>query len=103
MRLLAIILSLYTISLSALPCDDNLVIDNHQKSSISQDLDSHSHNLLDLCSPFCVCNCCSSNTIEPIQNYKEGIVEISIKEVGTHFDISFFNNYTSQIYQPPKV
>jgi len=50
-----------------------------------------------------VCNCCSSNTIEPIQNYKEGIVEISIKEVGTHFDISFFNNYTSQIYQPPKV
>jgi hypothetical protein len=103
MRLLAIILSIYTISLSALPCDDMLIVDNQQSISISQDLDNHSHNLLDLCSPFCVCNCCSSNTIEPIHHYKERITEISIKEVGTHFDISFFNNYPSQIYQPPQV
>jgi len=103
MRLLTIILSIYTISLSALPCDDALVIDNQQISSISQDSDNHAHNLLDLCSPFCVCNCCSSNTIESIHHYKEIIAEIPIKEVGSHFDISFVNNYASKIYQPPQV
>jgi len=44
------------------PCEDTGTFDNEVKTEISQDLgDNHQHQDADLCSPFCICQCCHIN------------------------------------------
>ena len=62
-KLLNIILSIYLVALSCLPCADMEVssaahTDAHELAKTTHDSEGHSHgNDKDLCSPFCSCNC----------------------------------------------
>ncbi|AMC11774.1 hypothetical protein Lupro_11060 [Lutibacter profundi] len=103
MKLIVIILSIYTVVLTAIPCDDVFINDKQQEMSISQSSDDVNHNTFDLCSPFCSCVCCASFfTEQPI--YDEVLqTKIAVKELCTFSNTSFANNYFSKIYQPPRV
>jgi hypothetical protein len=102
MKVIAIILSIFTFALSVIPCDDEGVFATEQLTSISQSSDHNSHNDIDLCTPFCSCVCCASIVLEPNLHQDNLILEIPTKELNTYF-VSFSSNYLSQIYQPPQV
>ena len=103
MKLVAIILSIITLTLSAIPCDDEGVFGSEQLTSISQDSAHTNHSDMDLCSPFCFCVCCASIVLESnIQNCTL-ISENPAKELSVSYIVSFSCNYLSQIYQPPQV
>ena len=103
MKLLVIILSIYSIALTALPCDD-VNLNDQQFASISQGSDFDNHTDIDLCSPFCSCTCCTISISEPTTHAENVIYpEFPNKELCTHYKTSFFNNYFSKIYQPPQV
>ncbi len=103
MKLIVIILSIYTVVLTAIPCDDVYIDDRQQELSIFQSSDDINHNTFDLCSPFCSCVCCANFlTAQPV--YQEvPQTKISMKELNTLDNTFFANNYLSKIYQPPRV
>lgn len=103
MKFLATTLALFILSLSALPCDD-VSFENQNSETMSEvvNLDNHSHS--DLCSPFCMCSCCSVSITEPLKHIEYVVyAEIPSKEVATFYNTSFSNNYYSKIYLPPQV
>lgn len=103
MKLFVIILSIYSIALTTLPCDDEFVDDKQHELSISQSLDDINHNTFDLCSPFCSCVCCASFFNET-SVYQEVLqTKIAVKKLCIFRNTSFSNNYFFEIYQPPKV
>lgn len=60
MKILALILSVYVIALTAMPCSDDGVVDNKSLNiEVVQQSQTHSEDI-DLCSPFCFCNCCQT-------------------------------------------
>ena len=67
MKNLSVLLALYFLSLTAVPCmdRDGEVKDNHEQTvSISQERSGHSHDHQDTadgCSPFCLCHCCHTH------------------------------------------
>ncbi|GGK48300.1 MULTISPECIES: DUF6660 family protein [Flavobacteriaceae] len=103
MKFLATILALFILSLSALPCDD-VSYNNQQSETISEivNIDNHSHS--DMCSPFCMCNCCSVSVTEPLKHIDYVVyAEKPSKEVTVYYTATFANNYYSKIYLPPQV
>jgi hypothetical protein len=62
MKFLAIILSVYVMWLTVMPCIDKPTDNSvHAVEICSQDQSNQHINDLDLCSPFCTCNCCQTN------------------------------------------
>ncbi|MCF7561605.1 hypothetical protein L3X39_13240 [Sabulilitoribacter multivorans] len=102
MKLLAFILSLYIFALNLAPCEDNAALDNEVKTEISQAIgDDHQHQDSDLCSPFCICQCCHINATHfKFVNIKFNTIYISTQDFfylsGTEKD------FTTSILQPPR-
>jgi hypothetical protein len=79
MKHLATTLSFMILLLMATPChdyaQDNTLLKATQADHKTET--NHSHQDTDLCSPFCVCQCCQSNVIvaiTPVQCHIEGFV-----------------------------
>ena len=61
LKIFSIILSIYIIALTLIPCVDNYSDSCMNKQEFVNN-DDNSHPLdIDLCSPFCVCNCCGTS------------------------------------------
>ena len=103
MKLVAIILSIVTLTLSTTPCDDEVVFVSEQLTSLSQDMGHSNHSDMDLCTPFCSCVCCASIVLEPNIYQRILILKIPSNKIHTLYVASFNSNYLSQIYQPPQV
>jgi len=107
MKILNIILSIYIIMLTAYPCADkhNDVLG---KSSQSQSSSQHNHSHdeeTDLCSPFCVCNCCSQQTLTflEIQSFQFLVQFQEIKSSISFYKSTSFSNFFGSIWQPPQL
>jgi len=105
MKILNIILSIYIIILTAYPCADkhNDVL---VKSSNTSSQHNHSHDEeADLCSPFCVCNCCGQQTITflEIQSIQFLVQFQEIKTSISFYKSISFSNFYGSIWQPPKL
>jgi hypothetical protein len=101
MKLITTILAALIITFSALPCDD-VQVNAQQSASVSQEIDHGNDSHSDLCSPFCMCSCCSVSITEPLKHFMVNVGK-PLKEVATFYNSSFTNNYYSKIYQPPQV
>lgn len=102
MKFLAFILSIYIFALNLTPCEDNEVPDNDVKTEISQSHgDDHQHQDSDLCSPFCICQCCHINATHfKIVNIKFHSAYISTQDF---FYLSGSEkNFNTSILQPPR-
>ena len=107
MKILNIILSIYIVILTAYPCaDKHRDFDNMVEIDFSQKHNDHSHsNDNDLCSPFCVCNCCGQQTLSFIEVQSFNFL-VQFKEIKT--SVSFyksisFSNFHKSIWQPPQL
>jgi hypothetical protein len=104
MKYLAIILSIITITMSALPCDDDLVVNSGNLTVITSNSSSDHHDgLSDLCSPFCTCACCSIVVTQPIFAQESLTTEIPNSELNFSYILSFSRDFSNGIFQPPQV
>lgn len=107
MKLLTVILSLYVFVLSAIPCVD-IESDSaaHQTVSCSAEKDNHSHNKeSDLCSPFCICNCCAGVTLSyvPTITYDFPVQFEQIQSTNSIYTSALHSNFYGSIWQPPQI
>jgi hypothetical protein len=85
------------------PCEDIDIIDNEDKTNISQSIgDDYQHLDSDLCSPFCNCHCCHIHATHEMTG------DFSVKSTEI-FTIVFFyglghvKDFNTSILQPPQV
>ncbi|MCF8715154.1 hypothetical protein JM658_09985 [Joostella atrarenae] len=89
-------------SLSFLVCSDEVAVDvTSEKVVMSQD--QHPGDLdLDLCSPFCQCQCCHIPMIT-LEEYDFAVIDLSISTKEDHFYFNIKDDFLNSILQPPRV
>ncbi len=101
MKFTAVILSIYIMALTTMPCTDNHTSDEISSTFELSELDHIHSSDIDLCSPFCFCNCCQ--TLSQLTIYKS----FQIYRIGFNLSIpvSVQNEieYIISFWQPPKV
>lgn len=101
MKYIAVILSVYVMVLTAMPCSDN---HSANSRSVTYELSQQNHsqaNDLDLCSPFCFCHCCQTLSFP---SFYDGLLSnIELLTLNFPFRESRFSNPFSSIWQPPKI
>ncbi|MGZ0016795.1 DUF6660 family protein [Yeosuana sp. AK3] len=101
MKYLAIILSVYVMVLTAMPCADIHVAN---PNPISLELSEQSNNQasdIDLCSPFCFCHCCQTLSFP---SFHDGLLfNVSKATLNTTLKESKFSSPFYPIWQPPKI
>ncbi|MCF6278803.1 MAG: hypothetical protein L3J14_00475 [Flavobacteriaceae bacterium] len=102
MKLLAVILSILTITLSSIPCDDELIVSGELVFEL-QNSENHLGDFGDMCSPFCSCVCCTTITIEPNTQQNISYKEIPSNKLNTYSNSIYSNNFLDKILQPPRV
>jgi hypothetical protein len=90
-------------SLTAISCNDDIIVDNQQPTSVSQNSNKENSNVIDLCSPFCCCACCAGFVVKPNTQVKSLASEISSQELNIRYSVSLSINHLSKIFQPPQV
>ena len=90
-----------------MPCADmETGNDSHLPTELASNNDNHSHDKeMDLCSPFCTCNCCSVQVLThfPVNVIDFPIVNQVIKiALPTYKSIST-SNFFGSIWQPPQI
>ncbi|RKS02979.1 DUF6660 family protein [Flavobacterium sp. 102] len=107
MKLLTVILSIYIFTLSAIPCVDvEIGSAGHSTVILSSENENRSHNKdNDLCSPFCICNCCSGVTLSyvPTIVYDFPVQFEQIQSTDSIYTSAFHSNFYGSIWQPPKI
>jgi hypothetical protein len=106
MKWIAILLSLYLMALSNMPCADMEVDSAAHKTARFSSETSHSHDKdNDLCSPFCACNCCGAQVLSyQISETIEFPVAFSIiSKVVSNYNFVFTSNFYGSIWQPPQI
>lgn len=110
MNFLKLLLTIYFIVLSVVPCNDvHAQSPNNSTDSYSVLLnseDNHSKDQGDICSPLCSCNCCqmtvTSFKVEPLMPLPKKATEYFSKKI--HFQKNDFAYLVyDQIWQPPKI
>lgn len=102
MKSIAFILSIYIFVLNLAPCEDYVMSDDNAKTEISQSMDDdHQHQGSDLCSPFCICQCCHINA-----TYFQYVdLNLDFPYIST-LDFLYLNgtekDFTPSIFQPPR-
>lgn len=98
-RFILFIFSIYLFSLNAMPCSDGDA-ELGLETRVSMDME-HSHNGVDLCSPFCACHCCH------VHNIDFGMASVQIvpieffKEIPIYFDGTGIKHEHS-LLRPPR-
>jgi uncharacterized protein DUF6660 len=102
-KIIALILSSYILVLNFAPCEDNGTVDNEIKIELSQNVDvEQGHTFLNLCSPFCQCDCCHVHSVDFGINEIEPLVAAISLETFTHFD-NLGKVIINPILQPPRI
>ncbi|WP_369815746.1 hypothetical protein [Arachidicoccus ginsenosidimutans] len=88
-----------------MPCKDTYTKTNAAIATISQTDNSHTTNPIDDCSPFCICNCCSSTVALKAAGFFLPLSKpvITTKRIYPIRDFSFISNFYGNIWQPPKI
>lgn len=111
MKFLNIILSIYLVALSCLPCADMEAKsvgknDTNAIAKTTDDHNEHSHDKdKDLCSPFCSCNCCGSQIVSyfNVMTCNFAVVSKEIKTQLPSYTSKFTSNFYGSIWQPPQI
>jgi hypothetical protein len=105
MKIIHCLFAIYLIVLSCLPCADLEVSSAlHSSQEISTTTDKHSHDTTDNCSPFCVCNCCSSPVFVFVTQYSFSSINISFIDVKIpEYQSVIASSYFGSIWQPPQI
>jgi hypothetical protein len=104
---LNIILSIYLVILTSIPCADMEVNSaGHSMEAHQADRDNHSHDKdNDLCSPFCICNCCGAQILSysPTISFELPLISQEIKTKEPVYKSVFASDFFGSIWQPPQL
>ena len=93
--------------LTAYPCaDKHKDVSTNSCHTQTSSQHNHSHETdNDLCSPFCVCNCCGQQTLTflEIQSFQFLIHFQEIKSSISFYKSTSFSNFYGSIWQPPQL
>ncbi|MFN8287985.1 MAG: DUF6660 family protein [Chitinophagales bacterium] len=101
-QLLCLLLSVYCLSISALPCRDACNSHEHKAPVTFQQASEHHEQENDQCSPFCYCACCSSTVITPAISHYIFTEVFSVSAILPVKD-SKIAEQAFAIWQPPKL
>ena len=106
MKWFTLILSTLILSLSAIPCADGQDGHSHELSII--DLVDHDHdtsgNEEDECSPFCVCDCCSTTVVLQLKFLLVGSQLTEMFKPAQNFYSELYSIlYQFKILHPPRL
>lgn len=100
---MTIILSIFLLSLTLLPCDDMQTEDNCGTESHYHLTDNHDHDAdADLCSPFCQCHCCHTH-ITAQQSPPLSATLAFISESTSGYIPNIGKDIADSLLQPPQV
>jgi len=102
----SILLSVILMVLSCLPCSDAAIDPEHTKSVSQNQTDKHDDNHNDLCSPFCICNCCGVQILNFTPVFSFVIYDIPAgftpkQEIA--YKSQFASMFSGSIWQPPQI
>ncbi|WP_130308488.1 DUF6660 family protein [Ancylomarina subtilis] len=101
MKYIAVILSVYVMVLTAMTCNDNITADTNSASFELSKQSPNQTNDVDLCSPFCFCQCCQTLSFPSLFNISFiNLVEITLDIKYKEFT---FPSPVASIWQPPKI
>lgn len=107
MKLITVLLSIYILLLSGLPCSDEVdCAENKTETSKTNQHTNHQEDT-ETCSPFCICACCGTNIVLNF-SFSPLISEIAqcfLSEKGkiNFYNTSFISDFYGNIWQPPKI
>lgn len=100
------LLALYVVLLSCIPCQDEVTLSfDHapERTSLHPAGDSR-EEVVDLCSPFCICACCASVTIATaVSTLPETSVGQLPPQVTFTYERPVYAGDPAGIWQPPKI
>lgn len=109
MKISSVVLSIILFVLSCLPCadaDKDVVYDTNGKV-VAERHDDHSKELHnDLCSPFCICNCCGVQILNFTPTLTFNITDIPadyITKLEITYKPQFASMFSGSIWQPPQI
>ena len=102
MKFFACILSLYILVLTAMPCCDRPDDGALHKTQISQKTSDLPYQDIDLCSPFCTCNCCSSPKIQQETTVVFDSTPVEHKYFG-ELTVKLVTSVVVPVWQPPRL
>lgn len=104
MRILSYILAIWVLFINVIPCLDSTDKDVLGEETHLYAEASHNHNSdgaeNDLCSPFCVCNCCHSYSL--VVAFKTSFTPVSETEMANCYTSSSPQVQHFDIFHPPK-
>ncbi len=101
MKWLAILLSIYLIILSCIPCADAAPGADTMEQTITNSNSTDHFPAADLCSPLCVCNCCAGFALQATaQKVSPAVFEIAIPAPA--YRSVAVSQPSFSIWQPPK-
>jgi len=101
MRIFALILALYTIALTIVPCNDVHEGQHNTPMSIEAAQEHHEEDR-DMCSPFCLCNCCQGFVIVTAIRHLES-ASFSSGVDFTLINELVHSSFSASHWQPPKI
>jgi hypothetical protein len=105
MKSFFLIIGLYMLYLSCLPCGDNREFStkSEEKVSAAANKKEHQHGR-DTCTPFCTCSCCSASGFDVSfsKPQVQKIFPLVEKEFST-YNVCFTSQVYFAIWQPPKI
>jgi hypothetical protein len=101
-QIFSIFLAALMLALVFVPCKDNCEDEQHQINQSVQSTTEHHQEHNDICSPFCVCACCSMSAT--VQYYAAFILNnpLVVKQLSAIYR-SGFSEFHYSIWQPPKL
>ncbi|MFN0082794.1 MAG: DUF6660 family protein [Ferruginibacter sp.] len=104
MKIFAVIMSIYLLGLSCIPCGDKEERNAKGAQTISAIKHQHQHdNTNDACTPFCSCSCCPASAFfQPLSHFSIYKVVFPSKKYPV-YNSSFCPQVSFSIWQPPKI
>ena len=106
MKIINLLLSIYLVALSCLPCADSEVVSSAASSEVATHQEEHSHDKdTDLCSPFCVCNCCGVHVLSyaPQLLFEPAPLAVLLSQKEVFYISPTFSSFYGTIWQPPQL
>jgi len=104
-KIFAFILSLFFMVLTVVPCND-VAKGLGEKVCLAEDihLEQSQDQHADLCTPFCVCNCCGiSMTVLQITELLPEKIVVLIKDILPEKNYNYTISEPAGVWQPPKI
>jgi hypothetical protein len=102
-KLICKILIIYIFSLLAFPCQDSFGYTcSHENGKTQNDHHENCPDDCHMCSPFCTCNCCHTNTIVAIENNNVTVEFVPVFFISLYIE-DCYSDVLIPIWQPPKI